>query len=349
MRPCFAFSDSQAPEAPAKLSIYDEIGFWGVQAADFRTALSAVTTSSLDVEINSPGGDAFAGLAMYNMLRNSGKTVNVKIMGVAASAASLIAMAGDTISMPANTFMMVHNPYWCVQGNAADLRDSADALDKIQTSLTATYVAKTGMAEADMQALLSKDSWLTAAECLEKGFCTEVTADLFATAKFDSARAELPANVKLALTAPIAEVPAEVVVEVEKVEDLELDIDAALEGMPLAVHTLVVAAGLEPFAANWAVQYDNIADAEARVASAKSITSLCAMACRPSDATAHIKANTPLAAVRAALVRAMAQADEDTHTDTTPVSTSQTTRTTAKPAVTVKTAWASHNAQKRKT
>ena len=344
MRPCFAFSAASAPEAPAVLSIYDEIGFWGVQAADFRSALSAIESPVLDVEINSPGGDAFAGLAIYNMLRSSGKTINMRVMGVAASAASLIAMAGDTIAMPSNTFMMIHNPYWGVQGNASELRESADALEKIQASLTATYVAKTGMDIAEMEAMLSKDTWLTADECLKMGFCTEVIEAVVSTAKYDMARAELPEHVKLLMS------PAATIVEV--VEN-ELPVDeiviAPLTGVPLAIYTFVVSAGLEPFAVEWAVAYASMPEAEARVASARSITDLCTMARRPDDAKAHIKANASDAVVRAALLLAMAKDDEATHVDTSQdLQKTQTARSSANPMATVSKIWDSHNSQKRK-
>ena len=93
------------------------------------------------MEINSPGGDVFAGLAIYNALKGSGKEIVVKVMGVAASAASLIAMAGDKIVMPKNTFLMVHNPWSVAMGNAEELRQTADTLDKIGESLKATYAA----------------------------------------------------------------------------------------------------------------------------------------------------------------------------------------------------------------
>lgn len=110
MRPCFKFVAATADQ-PSVLSIYDEIGFWGVQAKDFISDLAKVSSKVLNVEINSPGGDVFAGLAIYNALKGSGKEIVVKVMGVAASAASLIAMAGDKIIMPKNTFMMIHNPW----------------------------------------------------------------------------------------------------------------------------------------------------------------------------------------------------------------------------------------------
>ena len=108
MRPCFAFN--AATDTEATLEIYDEIGFWGVQAKEFITQLKGVKAPVLNVEISSPGGDVFAGIAIYNALKASGKEIVVKVMGMAASAASLIAMAGDKIVMPKNSFMMIHNP-----------------------------------------------------------------------------------------------------------------------------------------------------------------------------------------------------------------------------------------------
>ena len=203
MRPCFKFIPAASAEAPAVLSIYDEIGFWGVQAKDFISELSGITAKVVNVEINSPGGDAFAGLAIYNALKSSGKEIVVKVMGVAASAASLIAMAGDKIIMPKNTFMMVHNPWSFAMGNADELRDTADTLDKIGASLQATYVSRTGQSEDKIKELLSKDTWLTADESLELGFATEVVDDIKAMAVFDMDRAELPEAVRAVFKAAV--------------------------------------------------------------------------------------------------------------------------------------------------
>ena len=126
------------------LSIFDDIGAYGVSAKLFLDDLRAVKAKSVDLEINSPGGDVFAGLAIYNGLRNSGKTINVKVLGLAASAASLVAMAGDTIEMPENAFLMIHNPWSFAAGDANDMRATADVLDKIGASLVTTYANRTG-------------------------------------------------------------------------------------------------------------------------------------------------------------------------------------------------------------
>ncbi|MEJ8821439.1 head maturation protease, ClpP-related [Variovorax humicola] len=191
MKPFFSF---KASASGAALSIYDEI--FSTHAAAFRTALDAVKGSTLTVEINSPGGDVFAGLAIYNMLKGSGKIINVNVAGIAASAASVIAMAGTTISMPSNSFMMIHNPITGVYGNAADLRESADVLDKIGAALLAIYVSRTGMPADKMKELLAAETWLTADEAVSMKFATVVTDAIEARASFDMGRADLPAHVK---------------------------------------------------------------------------------------------------------------------------------------------------------
>lgn len=361
MRPCFAFTNlAAADEAPATLSIYDEIGFWGVQAADFRNSLSAVTAKVINVEINSPGGDVFAGLAIYNMLRASGKEIVVKVMGVAASAASLIAMAGDKIVMPKNTFMMVHNPMAGYgMANATELRDTADVLDKIGASLLSTYVAKTGMDEAEMTALLATDTWLTADEALAKGFATEVTDDIKATAAFDMTRADLPANVKAAMllsAAPDDDAAAAALLAEQAEAQRIADEAAALAAAQLAdpavaqqVNDAAVAAGLSAYAPAFVVACATLAEATTRIATAKEITALCALTKMPDAADKLIRENKSVAQARAALVEALAKRDEDTHVDTTKtIENQQQTGSNAKPKVSTASIWASHNAQRAK-
>ena len=142
----------------AEITIFDEIGFWGVTAASFISELKALgDVETIDVLINSPGGSVFDGLAIYNALRQHKASVNVTVMGVAASAASFIAMAGDKITMPENAFLMVHNAMGGVFGNAQEMRDWADTLDKIGASLIGIYVARTGKSEAEVKALLDAE------------------------------------------------------------------------------------------------------------------------------------------------------------------------------------------------
>lgn len=310
MRPCFKFTAAAKADDPATLSIYDEIGFWGVQAKDFIKDLSAVKSKVLNVEINSPGGDVFAGLAIYNALKGSGKEIVVKVMGVAASAASLVMMAGDKRIMPKNTFTMVHNPWSFAMGNADELRETADTLDKIGDSLQATYVAATGQSADKIKELLSKDTWLTAEESLELGFATEVIDDVKAKAAFDMDRADLPEAVK-AIYAK-SEVP-----ESDK-EDPEDEPEPEVPDTPVAkqIEDLANTAGLQAHAATFAVACATLDEAKTRISAASEIVALCAVAKRPDDAGKAIRANKTVAEVRASLIAAMAEADE--HTDNAP-------------------------------
>jgi len=168
----------------AELTIYGEVSssesMWSdgneVTPVGFKEELDALgDINALNVYINSPGGDVFAGQAIYSMLKRSKATINVHIDGLAASIASVIAMAGDTIHMPSNAMMMVHNPWSICQGNSKDFRKMADDLDKIGLSIQETYLAKaTGMKQEDLVALLDEESWLTAQECLDLGLCDSV-------------------------------------------------------------------------------------------------------------------------------------------------------------------------------
>lgn len=341
MRPCYAFKAATAADEPETLSIYDEIGLWGVHAKDFIAGLGKVQSKTLNVEINSPGGDVFAALAMYNALRASGKEIVVKVMGVAASAASLIAMAGDKIVMPKNTFMMVHNPWTFVMGNADELREQADTLDKIGASLKATYAAKTGMDDTELDAMLATDTWLSADEALAKGFATEVVDEIKAQAKFDMARADLPAHVALAFapTAPDEDSPA-------GGENEDADDSSVQPATPVAeqIEALADGAGFGMFAAHWALSCKGVDEVTARIATAREVRALCAVAKRPADTEAFIKDNASVDAVRAALVTALAAADEATHTDTARKE-KQATGETAQSKVSPASLWAAHSGQ----
>jgi ATP-dependent protease ClpP protease subunit len=165
-----------------ELLVYEDIGpdYWsgdGVTAKTVKQQLDdAGSFNRIAVRINSPGGDAFEGSAILSLLRAQKKPVDVFVDGIAASAASLIAMAGDTITMGRTAMMMVHNPWtWCV-GNAADMRQSADVLDKIGASMAQAYVDKTGKTAAEIKTILDAETWMSAEECVSEGFATAVAA-----------------------------------------------------------------------------------------------------------------------------------------------------------------------------
>ena len=119
-----------------EIYVYDEIGFWGITAKDFARDLKELDPKGeINLRINSPGGSVTDGIAIYNLLKNHKAKVNTFVDGLAASMASVIAMAGDTITMPENALMMIHNPWGGAMGDADELRKTADVLDKMKTAL----------------------------------------------------------------------------------------------------------------------------------------------------------------------------------------------------------------------
>lgn len=313
MRPCFKFT-AKSGKKPAVLALDEEIGFWGTQAKDFRAQLDAVDGKELVVEINSVGGDVMAGLGIYNMLRawaKDGKTVKTRVTGVAASIASIIALAGDEREMPKNTFAMVHQASTFAVGTADDMRDAADTLDKVDGSLRGIYMDRMGVDEAKAKEIMAKDTWLTADESLELGFATALIEDIKATAKFDLARAALPDNV-----AAIFKAEADPETKPEGDDEPPADPDEpAVPDTPVAqqIEALAKSAGLQAHAATFAVACTTVAEATARITAAKEIVALCAVAKRPDNAAKAIRANHSVEDVRTALIKAMAEADEHTN------------------------------------
>lgn len=130
--------------------------------------------SEINLHINSLGGDVFEGIAMFNLLKQHKANVKVYIDGVAASIASVIAMAGDTIYMPKNSMMMIHNCWSYACGNSKEFRKLADDLDKIMESSIESYMSKINITKEELKELLDNESWLTAQECFDMGFADEL-------------------------------------------------------------------------------------------------------------------------------------------------------------------------------
>lgn len=153
---------------------YDE----DTTAASFKEDLDGLgDIATLNIYINSPGGSVFQGQAICSILKRHKAKKHVYIDGLAASIASVIAMAGDAIFMPANAMMMIHNAWTFGYGNAKDLRKLADDLDKINESIVAAYMQKVSISEHEVRELMDAESWLTAQECLDYGFCSELLED----------------------------------------------------------------------------------------------------------------------------------------------------------------------------
>ena len=294
------------------LSIFDDIGAYGVSAKNFLNDLRSVTGAEVVVEINSPGGDFFAGLAIYNGLRASGKKITVKVLGLAASAASLVAMAGDTIEMAENSFLMMHKTLTHMFANADDMRETAEVLDKFDAGLVSIYAKRTGKSAEEITALLESETWMTAQEAVDAGFATSVTAALAVKASYSEDR--LPENVRLAFKAQApttgASAPAEAPGEAP----------APVFGETLASYaqTIANAAGLGQYAAMWGADpaLRNAEQVTARAELAREVQALCVLAKRPEMADKFIKAATPLQDVRAEIFAAL-EADYE-HVDTAP-------------------------------
>lgn len=143
--------------------------------------------SKITIRINSVGGDVFESQAIYSYLRTHKAEKIVRIDGLAASGASIVAMAGDRIIMPENAMMMIHNPSTIVWGTATDMRDVADMLDKVRDTLTAVYRGKTGLDASKLEQMMEDETWMTATDALELGFCdeTEETLEMAACASGD--------------------------------------------------------------------------------------------------------------------------------------------------------------------
>lgn len=147
-----------------------------VSATSFKDELDTLgDVNQLDVYINSGGGSVFEGIAIYNMLKRHKAKVNIYVDALAASIASVIAMSGDTIFMPKNSMMMIHNAWTYSVGNADELRKAADDLDRINESSNQAYRERNlTISEDELQSLLDAETWLSADECLRYGLCDEV-------------------------------------------------------------------------------------------------------------------------------------------------------------------------------
>lgn len=179
----------KAQATDAEIYLYDEIGsgwFGGVSANIFKDELSKLgKIKNITLRINSPGGDVFDGIAIYNLLKQNQAHITVYVDGLAASIASIIAMAGDTIKIAENAMMMIHNPWTMAVGNANDMRDIADRLEKVGGQLIATYAKRTGMDEQEIADLMEKETWMTAEEAMDWGFVDSMVESLKMAAHFD--------------------------------------------------------------------------------------------------------------------------------------------------------------------
>jgi ATP-dependent protease ClpP protease subunit len=178
-----SYSPRASVHEPAVLQIFDQIGEdWfggsGISAKAFSDALQSVGPGPLVVEINSPGGNVWDGLAIYNMLRGRQAPVTTRVVGIAASIASIIALAGDTIEMAEASLFMIHDPSGMVAGTSDDMRKMANALDQHAEILAGIYTKRTGKTSAQIRAAMTAETWFTAQEAIQFGLADKTTEQL---------------------------------------------------------------------------------------------------------------------------------------------------------------------------
>lgn len=184
---------TNATDSHVEILIYEEIGgnFFGggVEAKSFVEDLREMRgVTDINIRINSPGGNVFEGFAIYNALTRHPAHITVDIDGLAASIASVIALAGDTVHMAQNALFMMHNPSGFAVGTAADMRLMAEALDKIQSNLVDIYISHSTLSASRVQELMDHETWLTASEALSHHLINEVTEGQQLAAHFDLSR-----------------------------------------------------------------------------------------------------------------------------------------------------------------
>lgn len=167
-------------DEPNTISIYDVIGedFWsggGFTARRMASALRTIGKNDITVNINSPGGDMFEGIAIYNLLREHPAKVSVNVMGLAASAASIIAMAGDDIGMGLGSFMMIHNAWGVVVGNRHDFTAAAGAFESFDGALLDIYEARTGAKRADIEKMMDAETFMGPSDAVANGFADAIS------------------------------------------------------------------------------------------------------------------------------------------------------------------------------
>ncbi len=178
MKTWYALS-ARAEVRQTEISIFDEIGYYGVSAKQFIGDLKRVPADhEIVLKIHSPGGEVFDGNAIFNALKRHPGGVTVQIEGLAASMATVISLAGAPVKMAANGFYMIHNPWGVAMGDADEMRDQAALLEKIREGMIAAYAAKSGQEPEQIAAWMDAETWFSAEEAQAAGFVDEVTDSL---------------------------------------------------------------------------------------------------------------------------------------------------------------------------
>jgi ATP-dependent protease ClpP protease subunit len=169
--------EAKAGSDTTEVYVYDEIGYWGVTAQDFVDELKGISTSKIELHLNTPGGEVFDGIAIYNALKEHSATVTTKIDALAASIGSVIAMAGDTIDIAKAGTMMIHDGHGIAIGNAKDMREMADLLDKVSDTIADIYANRAGGTRDEWRTAMKAETWYNAEEAVAAGLADEIRGD----------------------------------------------------------------------------------------------------------------------------------------------------------------------------
>lgn len=174
------FSIAAKADGSAEITLYDVIDrFWGISAAAIYEQLKELgDVKSIRVRINSPGGSVFEGMAIYNLLKQHAARVTVSVDGLAASMASVVAMAGDDIEIGEGAYLMIHDPLGFVRGGSEDMREMAELLDKIRDQIIGVYARRTAQSEDQIREWMQDETWMTADEAVTNGFASRSVAGL---------------------------------------------------------------------------------------------------------------------------------------------------------------------------
>lgn len=169
--------EAKAGSDEAVIYIYDEIGWFGTTADDFVRELRGVEAGRILLHLNSPGGEVFDGIAIHTALKEHAAEVEVRVDALAASIASVIAMAGDRVVMARGSTFMIHEPFTIALGDAAEMRKQADVLDQLGDTIAGFYADRAGGTVAEWRARMHAETWLTDRETVELGLAEEVAGD----------------------------------------------------------------------------------------------------------------------------------------------------------------------------
>ena len=296
-------------ETSAEISIYDAIGSFDVNAKQFVDELKDINAEVINLRINSPGGSVIDGNAMFNALQRHPAKVITHIDGLAASMASVIAMAGDEVHMADNALLMIHNPWTMSIGDADELRADADLLDKMSASILSSY-GRSQYEVEELKNLMDEETWFTAQEAFDAGFVDHISTGLRAaagdiTAMAEGAEIKVPAEKQIvsltkqieAVTKASTEISADLLEQVvinqaleAKVEEITTELASAALTMEAAEASFEkVAAELEAKAAEAETKAAELEAKDAEIEQTKEITeeAVAAKAAELVQVTAH--------------------------------------------------------------